>query len=89
MAPAYVARTRTRRHSPDQTRRRPANAPAVEDRVEDRVEARARSLSLTAGTVATLKRRFMHVAVPVLVPLDHGAVCARRSARDVVALVER
>ena len=89
MAPAYVARTRTRRHSPDQTRRRLNDCARVEDRVEDRVEAPALSLSLTAGTVATLKRWFVHVAVPVLVPLDRGAVCARRSARDVVALVER
>ena len=70
MALAREARTRTWRHSPDQTRRRPTIALAVEDRVEDRVEARARSLSLTTGTVATLTRWFVHVALPVLVPLD-------------------
>ena len=89
---ARLVRTRTRAHLTDQTRRQRAKALAVEDRVEDRVEAPALSLSLTAGTAATLKQEFMHVAVTgpytgrcvadvlVHMPLDRGAVRALGAA---------
>ena len=85
---ARLVRTRTRAHLTDQTRRQRASALAVEDRVEDRVEAPALSLSLTAGTAATLKQEFIRVAAtglhtrrcvmdaPVNMPLDRGAVRA-------------